>query len=321
MNTRKRNFATTTSITSTYAGQFAGKYIAAALLSADTLDKQLISLMPNVKYKEVMKKLAINDIVKNATCDFDATSTVTLTERIMQPEEFQVNLQLCKKDFRSDWEAVQMGISVYDQLPPAFSDFLIAQVAAKVAQKTEQTIWAGVNANAGEFDGFLTLLAADADVVDVVGTTITAANVITELGKVVDAIPSALYGKEDLTIYVPQNVAKAYVRALGGFSAISTTVGGQGANGINAQGTMWYGMGQNLNFDGVNIAMCPGLTSNKIVAAQKENLAFGTGLMSDSQEVKLIDMSDIDGSQNVRVIMRYTAGVQYGIGSDIVLYS
>jgi hypothetical protein len=67
--------------------------------------------------------------------------------------------------------------------------------------------------------------------------------------------------------------------------------------------------------------MCPGLTANKIVAAQKENLFFGTGLLSDSQEVKLIDMSDIDGSQNVRVIMRYTASVQYGIGSDIVLYS
>jgi len=321
MNNRKRNFATTTSITSTYAGQFAGKYIAAALLSAETLDKQYISIMPNVKYKEVVKKFATNDIVKNATCDFDATSTVTLTERIIQPEEFQVNLQLCKKDFRSDWEAVQMGISVYDQLPPAFSDFLIAQVAAKVAQKTEQTIWAGVNATAGEFDGFLTLMAADADVIDVVGTTITAANVITELGKVVDAIPTALYGKEDLTIYVPQNVAKAYVRALGGFSAISTTVGGQGANGINAQGTMWYGMNQNLNFDGIQIAMCPGLTSNKIVAAQKENLYFGTGLLSDSQEVKLIDMSDLDGSQNVRVIMRYTASVQYGLGSEVVLYS
>jgi len=321
MNNRKRNFATTTSITSTYAGQFAGKYIAAALLSAETLDKQYISIMPNVKYKEVVKKFATNDIVKNATCDFDATSTVTLTERIIQPEEFQVNLQLCKKDFRSDWEAVQMGISVYDQLPPAFSDFLIAQVAAKVAQKTEQTIWAGVNATAGEFDGFLTLMAADADVIDVVGTTITAANVITELGKVVDAIPTALYGKEDLTIYVPQNVAKAYVRALGGFSAISTTVGGQGANGINAQGTMWYGMNQNLNFDGIQIAMCPGLTSNKIVAAQKENLYFGTGLLSDSQEVKLIDMSDLDGSQNVCVIMRYTASVQYGLGSEVVLYS
>jgi hypothetical protein len=50
-------------------------------------------------------------------------------------------------------------------------------------------------------------------------------------------------------------------------------------------------------------------------------LYFGTGLLSDHNEVKVIDMADLDGSQNVRVIMRFTAGVQYGIGGDIVLYT
>lgn len=307
--------ATTTSITTTYAGEFAGKYIAAALLSADTLDKGLVEIKPNVKYKEVIKKVATGDLVADATCDFAATSSVTLTERILQPEEFQVNLQLCKKDFRSDWEAVQMGYSAYDNLPASFSDFLLSHVAAKVAQKTEQTIWSGVNATAGEFNGFTTLMAADADVVDVVGTSVTAANVIEEMGKIADAIPSALYGKEDLTIYVPQNVAKAYVRALGGFGAA-----GLGANGVNNAGTQWFG-GEPLFFDGIRVAMVSGLASNKMVAAQSSNLYFGTGLLSDHNEVKLLDMSDLDGSQNVRVIMRYTAGVQYGIGSDIVLYA
>jgi hypothetical protein len=208
-----------------------------------------------------------------------------------------------------------MGYSTYDNLPPNFSDFLIGHVAAKVAQKTEETIWGGVNATAGEFDGFVTLMTADGDVNDVTGTTVTAANVITELGKVADAIPNAIYGKEDLTIYVPQNVARAYVRALGGFGT-----SGLGANGMDNKGTMWYGQGD-LFFDGIRIAMVSGLASDTMVAAQSSNLYFGTGLLSDHNEVKLLDMGDLDGSQNVRVIMRYTAGVQYGIGSDIVLYS
>ena len=307
--------ATTTSITTTYAGEFAGKYISAALLSADTIEGGGITVKPNVKYKEVMKKLATDAIVKDATCDFSDTSTVTLTERILQPEEFQVNLELCKKDFRSDWEAVQMGYSAYDQLPPAFSDYLIGHVAAKVAEKMETNIWQGTNATAGEFDGFEALWAADADVIDVTGTTVTAANVIDELGKVVDAIPSTLYGKEDMYIYVSQNVARAYVRALGGFGA-----SGLGANGLNAQGTTWYN-GGDLAFDGVKIFVASGLADNTMAAAQKSNLFFGTGLLSDSQEVKLLDMADLDGSQNVRVIMRFTAGIQYGIGSEIVLYN
>jgi len=307
--------ATTTSITTTYAGEFAGKYIAAALLSADTLDKGLVEIKPNVKFKEVIKKVATGDLVANASCDFTATSSLTLTERILQPEEFQVNLQLCKKDFRSDWEAIQMGYSVYDNLPASFSDFLIGHIAAKVAQKTEQTIWAGVNATAGEFDGFTTLMAADGDVIDVTATTVTSANVLAELGKVADAIPNALYGKEDLTIYVPQNVARAYVRALGGFGSA-----GLGAAGTDNKGTQWFG-GEPLYFDGIRVAMVSGMPSNKMVAAQSSNLYFGTGLLSDHNEVKLLDMGDLDGSQNVRVIMRYTAGVQYGIGADVVLYS
>ena len=138
--------ATTTSITTTYAGEFAGKYISAALLSASTIENGGIEVKPNVKYKEVIKKLATDAIQKDATCDFTATSTVTLTEAILQPEEFQVNLQLCKKDFKSDWEAVQMGYSAFDNLPPAFADFVLAHVVAKVAEKNETNIWHGVTA-------------------------------------------------------------------------------------------------------------------------------------------------------------------------------
>jgi hypothetical protein len=207
-------------------------------------------------------------------------------------------------------------------LPKNFQDFLLAHVIAKVAEKTENTIWQGANATAGEFDGFTVLAAADADVVDVTGTTVTAANVIAELGKIVDAIPSTIYGKEDLYIYVSQNIARAYVRALGGFGA--SGLGAAGTNNMgthtNNMGTQWWNNGS-LSFDGVKLFVANGLPDNDAMAAQKSNLYFGTGLLSDHNEVKVIDMADIDGSQNVRIVMRYTAGVQYGLGSEIVYYT
>ena len=309
--------ATTTSITTTYAGEFAGQYISAALLSGKTLNDGAISIKPNIKYKEVIKKVSTADLIANAGCDFADTGSVTLTERILQPEEFQVNVELCKKDFRSDWEAVQMGISTFDQLPPNFADFLIAHVAGKVAEKTEQNIWGGVNATAGEFDGFTTLMAADADVNDAANgleTSFTASNIITLLGNTVDAIPSAVYGKEDLTIYVPQVAYQAYIRALGGFGA-----NGLGAAGVGAQGTQWFNNNNALSFEGIKVQLAPGMPSDHIVAGEASNLYFGTGLLSDHNEVKVIDMADLDGSQNVRVVMRFTSGVQYGIGSDLVL--
>jgi len=310
--------ATTTNITSpTYSGEFAGQYIAAALLEGSTIANGGITVKPNVKLKEVIKKVSSDGIVKDATCDFDATSTLTLTEKILAPEEQQVNLQLCKKDFVADWEAVQMRFSAYESLPPSFSDFLIGHVAAKVAQKTEQNIWDGNTSNNGQFDGLTKLVSLDAalpSAQEVAGTTVDSSNVIAQIGSIVDAIPSSLYGNEDLYIYVSQNIARAYVRALGGFGA-----SGLGAAGTNAQGTQWWNNGS-LSFDGVKLFVANGLADNKAIAAEKSNLFFGTGLLSDHNEVKVIDMADLDGSQNVRVVMRFTAGVQYGIIEDIVTY-
>ena len=310
--------ATTNSLTTTYAGEFAGEYISAALLSGVTIENGGITVKPNVKFKETLKKVSTDDIVKDASCDFDPTSTLTISEKVLQPEFQQVNLQLCKKDFVSDWEAISMGYSAHHDLPAKFSDFLISHVAAKVAQKTEQNIWRGVTATNGEFDGLTTLLAADAnlptgqDIRKLLELAVTAGNVIDKLGAIVDAIPSALYGSEDLNIYVSQNIYKAYTRALGGF----------GTDGLGAAGYRSEGTNQDiqtcLSLTAVRVFMASGLSANTAIAAEKSNLFFGTGLLADHNEVKVIDMSDIDGSDNIRVVMRFTAGVQYGVVEDIV---
>ena len=306
--------ATTTSITTTYAGEKAAGYISAALLSANTIENGGITVKPNVKFKQVIKRLSTTDLIADGSCDFAATDTVTLDEKILQPEEFQVNLNLCKSDFRDDWDAISMGYSAFDNLPPSFQEFLIAEIIAKIADKNEKNIWMGATATAGEFDGLVALATADSTVNDVAGTTITSANVVEEMGKVVDAMPSALYGKSDVKLYVAQNVYKAYVRALGGF----------GADGVGAAGYEAKGNNQAINsllFDGVEVFLANGLDSNYMYLAESSNIFFGTGLLSDHNEVKVLDMADIDGSQNVRFVMRFTAGVQHGFGSDIVLYT
>jgi hypothetical protein len=306
--------ATTTNVTTTYAGEFALPYIQAALLNPSTIRNGGVTVKPNVKFKQVLKKVAMSDLIKDGSCDFTPTGTISLTENILQPEEFQVNFTLCKQDFRDDWEAIAMGLSAHDNLPPNLADFIIAKTAAEVATANETIIWQGATGTAGEYDGFTTRFAADATVIDVTGTTVNAGNVIAELGKVVDAIPAAIYGKEDLFIYVPQNVYRAYVRALGGFGA-----SGLGANGFEGRGNNQI-LGD-LAFDGVKLFLAEGLPSNEMVAAQSSNLFFGTSLMSDWNEVKVLDMADLDGSQNVRFVMRFTANVNYAYGSEVVYYA
>lgn len=304
-----------TSVTTTYAGEFAGQYIADALFAGSTLASNAITIKPNIAYKEVVKKAALSGVIADATCDFTDAGDLTLTERILEPKRLQVNHKLCKNDFASDWEAVQMGFSQFKNMPPKLSDWLIGRYSAIVADQTEIDIWSGT-AGAGRFDGFVTLATADADVVDVVATTVDSSNVITELGKIVDAIPSKVYKQDDMTLYISQNIFRAYVRALGGFGA-----SGLGAAGYDNKGNNQDLAGSPLYFDGVKIFCANGLDDDTAMAAQASNLWFGTGLLSDHNQVKLIDTAETLGDDNVRFIMRYSAGVQYGIGSEIVLYS
>ena len=321
---------------SSYAGEAASGYIAAALLSANTLDKKLVTIMPNVKFKSVIQKLALSSLISDASCDFNPTATASISEQVLVPEEFQVNLQLCKQQFVDSWNALQLGFSAFDEIPKNFNDFLISYVGGNVAQAIEQSIWQGNGATNGQFDGFELLLSASVATTilgsstgvlparltggssAVISGSVTSANVIQKLQSVVDTIPDTVYGKQDLVLYVPTNVAKAYQLATAGLTSTGTTLANVGANGYQNAFTIGE---KPYNFNGIDIVLCPGMTASKIVAAQKSNLFFGTGLMSDQNEVKVIDMANIDGSQNYRIIMRYTAGVQFGVGQDIVYYA
>jgi hypothetical protein len=316
----KQNFALPTIDNSSYRGEAASGYIAAALLSANTLDKKLVSIMPNVKYKSVIQKLDVSGIVQDASCDFVTSGSVAISEQVLTPKELQVNLELCKQEFVDSWEAMQLGFSAFDEIPKNFNDFLVSYVGGKVAEATETAIWQGTETN-GSFVGFQSLisasvatgtgaLAARADGTGaIISGSITAANVISKLTDVVATIPATVYGKTDLVLYVGTQVAKAYQQSQAG--------GTSGANGWNNQ----FNVGEKpYNFNGIEIVLCPGMAASKVVAAQKSNLFFGTGLLNDYNTVKVLDMSNIDGSQNYRVIMRYTAGTQIGIGSDIVYY-
>ena len=301
----------------TYAGQFAGKYISAALLSAPTIENGGVTVLPNVKHKEVLQNVATTSLLVNAACDFDAvTQTVTLTEKILEVKDLMVNLQVCKSQFHNTWQSIEMGASSFSDIPASFEDYLLGYVAAKVAAANETNIWAGV-AGAGSFDGFVTILGAAGlpAAQDIAKVASTAANVIDQMGSVISAVPTTVYGAEDLKLYISSNIARNYVRALGGFSVAAT------ANaGTDNKGTQWYTNGS-LSFDGIPVFVCNGMADDTMIAAQTSNLYFGTSLLSDLQEARVIDVSQYDGSDNVRVIMRMSAGVQVGVDDDCVLYS
>ena len=294
------------SLTKLYVGEEAAGFISASLLSGETLAKGNITVLPNVTFKVNLKNFDLSaSSVKDATCDFTDAGDITYVEKALAPENFGLNKELCKKDWLSTYAGATMRAGVDGTLPANFQEYIIGHAGALVGQQVEQSIWAGATSTNGQFDGFQVQLAADSDVVDVTGTTLSAANIIAELGKVTDAILDANYGQEDLAIYVGTAAMKFYVSA-------------QAALGYQDQ--FHVGVTE-ANFEGTKLILAPGMGADKMVAARKSNLFFATDLASDMAEVKVIDMTENDGSDNVRLVMKWNAGVGYANGSDIVYYA
>jgi hypothetical protein len=295
--------ATTTNLTTTYAGKEAAGYIRAAFLSNESLSA--LTVKENIEYKQVVRRLVDNVTFANATCDFTPTGTVNLTERILTLEKFQVQRELCKNTFLSDWESRS---EQNNELHASLTDALIANVMAGVAARNEILIWQGVNANAGEYAGFETLFLADAAVLDVADAeAITVDNVIAEMNRLVLTLPTRVRrATEKPVIAVSSNVAEAFRTAILGLGGGSYLYQGETVK------MTWQGQ--------YDIIECPGMSDDTMAMYQKSNLWFGTNLLDQWNTVAVLDMYQFDLSNNVRFSTSFFAGVQYGFGDEIAFY-
>lgn len=299
--------------TSNYAGKAAGFYISAALKEAKSLD--YLTTMENIKYKSNIQRMAGSNLVVDATCDFTDAGTLALTEKVLEPKNLQINIDLCKATLLDSWEAMQMRAGAGAPPPASFDDYVISYMGEIIAQATEESIWEGT-AVAGKFNGFLgaatgyLLPGVDATVIQSsASAAYSASNIIANLQTLtadMAANVSPILGKDDLHIYMNNKTYAFYI------SAVSTL------GYVNA-----YNMNGDYEpvFEGYKIAVCPGMADNQVVAAQKSNLFFGTDLLSDATRITIMDMANLDGSDNMRLVARYSAGVQTGVGADIVRQS
>ncbi len=297
-------------VTSNYAGKAAGFYISAALKEATSLDH--LTVLQNIKFKENLQKVAGSDLVRNADCNFTDHGTLALTESILEPKNLQINMQTCKDTLLSSWEADTMRAGAMNNNAPKFEDYVISYFTQHIADAVESSVWSGAAATNGQFEGFLTAttgaFAVNGNVVQSTnvggaGTAYTASNIIENLQTIAAAIPSTVYGREDLRIYMNWKTYRLYVSAISALGYVNM-----------------YSMNNDYEatFEGIKLSVVYGMPDDQLVAAQTSNLFFGTDLISDTTQVKMLDMSPLDGSENLRFVAKYSGGVQVGIGAEVV---
>ena len=306
---------------SNYSGKAAGFYISAALQSVVSLD--YLTMIENIKLQSNIQVMdASVTPIAAATCDFTDAGTLALTEKVLTPANNQINLDLCKATLLSSWEAMQMRAGAGAPPPASFDDYVISYMGEVIASATETSIWAGVANAGGDFIGFTGAGAAgwlragnDATVQQAVltggaGVAPTAGTIIADIQAGLDAVPTAVIGKEDVFVFLNQRNYQLYIQAV-------STLGYMNAYNMNGD--------YEPRVNGYKIAVVNGLQNAAIVVGQKSQMFFGTDLLSDgfgtSPRIQLLDMANLDGSDNMRMVARYSAGTQTGIGADLVLVS
>lgn len=296
--------ATTTSVTSNYAGKEAGVIIGQAFKEADTLTKGFVTLFENVNYKLNLRKILLTGGKREYTCGFLPAGAITLSEKVLEPKKFKDDFSVCKEDFRAQWSSESMGASASNaNMPSDIMDAILVEKLAQTAEELDDNIWNGDSANDTEFDGFLKLFLADSEVIDVDIDAVTEANVEAQLKLALAGIPAEIRRKT-LKIGVSSNVAQAY-----NFWLISKGI----SNGLGGDANT------NLIFGKYKLEEINGLPDNTIVIAEPKNLVFATGLQSDHNNVVMSDEDEIGLLTGlIRGTMVYNAGVNYYNGAEIV---
>lgn len=295
-------------ISETFCGTDAGFYISAAMLQANSLD--CLTLIENVKYKTHVQTMDLRGVVTDASCDFNKAGTLTIGERVLTPKNLQVNFEWCKNNLLSSWEALQMRPGAWNNGDmPTFNEYLLSLVAKNIAAGIEGSVWGGAGATPGQFEGFTTAgtgtFANDGTVITPAGITapFDATNIIANIELAIANIPPAVLGAEDLRIFMNQATYRLYIAAISKLGYL---------NAYNMQSDYVPVV------NGIKVCVVNGMLDDQIVVATMGNLFYGTDLISDSTEIRILDMAELDGSNNVRMVAKYTGGVQHGIGSDIV---
>ena len=324
----KYQFANATIGVGTYAGEAARPYVAAAILSADTIANNYVSVLQNVHSKAVLRKFSGAAIQANDDCAFStpAAGQLTLGESVLTATALKVNEQVCNEDLRATWEGALMN-GQNSGAPADFTTYVAQYVAAKVAESIEGNLWQGNydadgsgagSATYTSFDGLCEVIkdaaaslgyngtAAGAFTADADGTT----GILTHLDDAVHNAPSTVQSDNGSVVYMSRKSLFLLQRAMAG-TAIENVYGTpSNTSSAAAYSPTFVGEARPLTYMGFPIVAASGCPNDTVLFCNPNMVYFGTDLLTDHINASILNLRDVTGDDVTRVIMQFSGGTQ-----------
>jgi hypothetical protein len=335
---RRREFAApAVDPNTTYAGVRSAPFVAPALKLAETLTKGFVRQIDGIQNKAVISSLSSTGVIQDANCDWNSGDSLNLGERVLELTDLAVMEALCRGTLLPTWAGMTGARETMTAGSPEFVTFSMATVAGYAAQGVENGIWQGGMATGQK--GFLSsdgTLVVDAYQTSILGGRVFVSGTPVPIVNEVTADAASFAGAASIIVGATGAFNLVYQNALTNCPAIlnrtdiayycSPKTAGQymlglaisGAHqGVNMQSTDQAF--DTLQYLGIPIHVCPGMFDDILILTYEENLVVGSNLMTDYTSAQYIDSWKFDGSDNIKIAMRFGTGMQVGVPADVVV--
>lgn len=274
--------------------------IAKSFLTGKTID--LVMLETGVKQDTALNLLTSEvEFGDGASCGWDPTAGVVLSQRLLKPVFLKINQAFCDKNLLKKWASYEVNLAAGRETLP-FAEKFMDEIAKGIQEKIEDLIWNGNSQNVGgdiEPDGYLTLLAAAIVPISVTGMTNYNA-----IKAVYNAIPTQIIDKEDTVIFVSEQRYRGFIQELvaanlfhfapdykdGEYKLPGTSIRVIAVNGLNK--------------------------SNSIVAGRLSNFFYGVGAEDDKDTFDFWYSKD---NREFRLAVYFAIAAQIAFPDEVVL--
>lgn len=233
-----------------------------------------------------------------SACGWSESGTSTVSKRILTPGVIKINMSFCDKQLLKTWMNYDVRIAAGQKNLPFEEDF-IGNVIENVKAELEKELWQ--NSSAATFEGFISIAEA-ASLADTVEYS-SASTIASRVNAVYAALPSAVFSKGDVKLYMGSDDYRKYVQELIANGNLVLNAG----NGAVLDG---IAMPERMLIPGTNVMIVPvaGLdATHKMFASYSDNFIYGTDLQGDEEKFEFWYSQD---NREFRLAIEFNAGVQ-----------
>lgn len=267
-------------------------------LGGNTLDN--IEIMTNVKFKDALNYLdSTVSFADGSVCGFSAAGSDVFTEKTIETIPIKVEKEWCYKDWRKKYGNYQLMWEAGRETLP-FEEKVTNENMVKIQEELESAIWKGVSAIS--LVGFLDLIDADTDAIEV--TAVTGATATSIVEGIYDGLTDRML-KKGVKIFMNPALFRKYIQEQNATCCANRTI-----IDANTQSLVYVGDSR------VTLIPVIGLTGvDEVVAVTPDALVYATDVEGADNVYK---MWFCENDEMFRMRVLFNAGTQIKWDDEVV---